>query len=90
MLGSYTPVSVLHSLFKLTNMTVSKLTNIKHILMLETLLKGAGLAFHISKVLKNSKIHYGCFKAVKLVKKVIIVINGVSTIDKSYGLAVAK
>ena len=48
--------------------------------MLETLLKGAGLAFHISKVLKNSKIHYGCFKAVKLVKKVIIVINGVSTI----------
>ena len=43
------------------------------------LLEGAGLAFDISKVFKISKINYGCFKTVKLVKKVIIVINGVPT-----------
>ena len=45
---------------------------------LATLLEGAGLAFDI--VFKFSKIDYGCFKAVKLVKNVIIVINGVPTI----------
>ena len=39
---------------------------------LATLLEGAGLAFDILKVFKNSKINYGCFKAVKLVKKVKI------------------
>ena len=36
---------------------------------LATLLEGAGLAFDILKVLKIPKINYGCFKAVKLVKK---------------------
>ena len=36
---------------------------------LATLLKGAGLAFDMLKVLKISKINNGCFKAVKLVKK---------------------
>ena len=36
---------------------------------------------NILKVFKKcSKIIYGCFKAMKLVKKVIIVINGVPTI----------
>ena len=44
---------------------------------LATLLEGAGLAFDIQKC---SKFNYGCFKAVKLVKNVIIVINGVPTI----------
>ena len=37
---------------------------------LATLFKDAGLAFDILKVLKISKFNYGCFKAVKLVKRV--------------------
>ena len=46
---------------------------------LATLPEGPGLAFDILKVFKILKINYGCFKTVKLVKKVIIVINGVPT-----------
>ena len=46
---------------------------------LATLPKGPGLAFDILKVFKILKINYGCFKTVKLVKKVIIVINRVPT-----------
>ena len=46
---------------------------------LATLPEGPGLAFDILKVFKILKINYGCFKTVKLVKKVIIVINRVPT-----------
>ena len=42
-----------------------------NIIWLATLLEGAGLAFDILKVFKISKINYGCFKALKLVKKVL-------------------
>ena len=47
---------------------------------LVTLLEGVGLVFDIQKGLKFQKIKYGCFKAVKLVKKVIILVYGVPTI----------
>ena len=55
-----------------------------------SLTEGAGLAFDISKVLKISKINYGCFKAVKLVKKVIIMINEVSTILRQLIVRISK
>ena len=53
---------------------------------LATLLEGAILAFDFLKVFKNSKINYGCFKAVKLVKKVIFVFQ----ISKIGGLKCVK
>ena len=46
---------------------------------LAALIEGALDISKVFKISKISKINYGCFKAVKLVKRVIVVINGMPT-----------